>query len=202
MAKHIYDVAQSVQLVWKKFDIETVSLGAIRSKISYFVNKYKKQNKKGKRKTVKSLNYNKVIDFKDPKFSFLTKEDELLYQQQLTNRSGYTTEEKVKYTPHPSKIRKFDQMAQFQFTRDMDLDSNDSGDSEYEPENSSTPLKTVYNKASTVGYAVNKTQISYRKANKFLATIDSQSLEHIAPSISVIYKVNHFLLNSRVLPFL
>jgi len=56
MAKHIYNVAQSVQLVWKKFDIETVSLSAIRSKISYFVNKYIEQNKKVKGKTFKSLN--------------------------------------------------------------------------------------------------------------------------------------------------
>jgi len=108
----------------------------------------------------------------------------------------------MKYTPHSSTIRKIDQMAQFQFIQDMDIDSNDSCDSEYEPKNSSTSLKTVYNKTSTVGYTVNKTLISYRKANKFLATIDSQSLEHNAPSISGIYKVNHFLLNLRVLPFL
>ena len=31
--------------MWKKFDIETVSFNAIRSKVVYLLNKYKKNNK-------------------------------------------------------------------------------------------------------------------------------------------------------------
>ena len=65
----------------KKFDIETVSFSAIRSKVAYLLNKYKKNNKH-KNPNHLPPDYKKVVDLKDPSFKFFNKEDNILYEQQ------------------------------------------------------------------------------------------------------------------------
>jgi len=62
--KHIYSVAQSIKFVWNKFDIETVTIPAIHSRISFFLKKYRSQKQNSKAKQQKPLDYTKVPDFK------------------------------------------------------------------------------------------------------------------------------------------
>jgi len=121
----------------------------------------------------------------------MTKEDEQLYEHQLKDHSGYATNEKVEYKPHPSKIRILSQSAKFDHFEEDKFQSECSADSEYYPENESTPKK-VYKKASSVAIAVNNTQISCTKAHKFLRNIDELSSKNDAPSTSGIYKVMMF----------
>ena len=160
------------RLCGRSFYIETVSLSAIRSKVAYLLNKYKKNNKH-KNPNHLPPDYEKVVDLKDPSFNFFNKEDKILYEQQLKNHSGYATNEVEEFNLHPSKLRRINQNASFDNFEQCDSDFGDSGDSSYSINHS--PPKRVNHKAFFVGQSANKTQISCRKANAFLCAIDKSA---------------------------
>ena len=84
---------------------------------------------------------------KDPSFTFLTIEDKKLYQQQLDNGTGHTTNDDFTFSPHPSKIRKNNQSSskQFSFPTNYDCLTDESSDSDVYEQDLESPEKQKYN---------------------------------------------------------
>lgn len=190
-------VAEKLRCVWKRFDIETIAKSSIQRKLRALVLKYKASNKSGnKQKKIKQVNFNNVLDIKKAGFKFLTKEDEILYQQQMKSREGSSTNELINFVPHPSKIRKIDQNSKIIFSARVSTIESDSESSDsYSKGSDTTPPKRAYTRAAEVAKAVNKVQLPANTASKFLKEINAadSSLGIPAPSTSGIYKVCNFL---------
>lgn len=183
-------VAKSLVEVWKRFDIDTISLWSIQSRVKTILNKYKTSKKSCKKS---AINFHKILDIKKAGFKFLTKEDELLYQQQINTREGSTTRELIEFKQHPSKVRKTDQFSSIRFSSpstatmvdDDVIDTTSSVSSDEEQE-----IKR-YSKAKAIGVAVNKSQLAANKAATFLKIVaqENENLVSTTPSTSGIYKV-------------
>ena len=110
--------------------------------------KYRAINKSKKRsRKVTQLDLDKVVDLKCPSFKFLLNDDKDIYEQQLMDRSGSTTNCLIKFFVHPSKVRVFDQETELNLwrptsTEDILTDSDDENYFPYDEEPKSCLLYT------------------------------------------------------------
>ena len=140
----------------------------MQSRVKKLLEKHKRTNK---RKSNESMDFETVPDFKHfTSFTFLCKEDKLVYQEQLISRCGSTTNKLVDFIPHPSQIRHLDQNSSFTLNPlpSENLSASESDGNDFEADYA--PARN-YSEAKSVGKVVNSTQISFRKANLFLTHI-------------------------------
>ena len=126
--------------------------------------KYRAINKSKKRsRKVPQLDLDKVVDLKYPSFKFLSNDDKVIYEQQLMDRSGSTTNCLIKCFVYPSKVRVFDQETELNLWRATSTTEDiltDSGDKNYIPYDEE-PKR--YSTAKSIGKAVN--YLSAKQAN-------------------------------------